>query len=286
MKHIDGNFKGVGSASIYYQAWLPDGNVTAILLLVHGLGEHSGRYMNHVNHYVPLGYAVYGLDHLGHGRSDGPRECIDGFADFTDPLTLYCQMVKSRHPGKPVFIFGHSMGGLITCCHLLDHQTDFAGAILSAPAIKVSDSISPLTIIIGKILSRIAPKAGVLALDATGISRDPEVVDAYLKDPLVFHGKTPARLAAEMLKAMMRVSEAADQITLPFIVIQGSEDKLVDPSGAQMLYDKAGSRDKTLKVYEGLYHEVHNEPERSEMFKDVEAWLSARVSSDSLLNAE
>ena len=177
------------------------------------------------------------------------------------------------------------MGGLITCCHLLDHQADFTGAILSAPAIKVSGSISPLTIVIGKILSRIAPKAGVLALDATGISRDPEVVDTYLKDPLVFHGKTPARLAAEMLKAMMRVSEAADQITLPFIVVQGSKDKLVDPSGAQMLYDKAGSRDKTLKVYEGLYHEVHNEPERFEMFKDVETWLSARVSSDSLLNA-
>ncbi len=277
MKHIDGNFKGVGNANIYYQAWLPDENVKAILFLVHGLGEYCGRYTNHVNHYVPLGYAVYGLDHLGHGKSDGEREVIERFADYTDPLTRYYQMVKGWQPGKPVFIFGHSMGGLITCCYLLDHQADFKGVILSAPAIKVSDSISPMTITMGKILSRIAPKAGVLALDASGISRDPEVVKAYVNDPLVFHGKTPARLAAEMLKAMMRVTAEADKITLPFIVVQGSKDIIVDPSGAQMLYDKAGSRDKTLKVYEGLYHEVHNEPERSTMFKDVEAWLAARV---------
>ena len=115
----------------------------------------------------------------------------------------------------------------------------------------------------GKLLSRIAPKVGVLALDATAISRDPAVVKAYADDPLVFHGKTPARLAAEMLKAMMRVTAETDKITLPFIVVQGSEDKLVDPAGAQMLYDKAGSKDKTLKIYKGLYHEVHNEPERA-----------------------
>ena len=277
MKHIDGNFKGVGNDNIFYQAWLPDGNVKAVLFLVHGLGEHCGRYANHVNHYVPLGYAIYGLDHPGHGKSDGEREVIKRFADYTDPLSQYYQMVKNWQPDKPVFIFGHSMGGQITCCYLLDHQADFKGAILSAPAIKVSDSISPMTIFMGKILSRILPKAGVISLDPSSISGDPEVVKAYVNDPLVFHGKTPARLAAEMLKAMMRVQAEAQKITLPFIVVQGSEDKLVDPSGAQMLYDRAGSKDKTLNVYEGLYHEIHNEPERSAMFKDVEAWLAARV---------
>jgi alpha-beta hydrolase superfamily lysophospholipase len=277
MKHIDGNFKGVGNDNIFYQAWLPDGNVKAVLFLVHGLGEHCGRYANHVNHYVPLGYAIYGLDHPGHGKSDGEREVIKRFADYTDPLSQYYQMVKNWQPDKPVFIFGHSMGGLITCCYLLDHQADFKGAILSAPAIKVSDSISPMTIFMGKILSRILPKAGVTSLDPSSISGDPEVVKAYVNDPLVFHGKTPARLAAEMLKAMMQVQAEAEKITLPFIVVQGSEDKLVDPSGAQMLYDRAGSKDKTLKVYKGLYHEIHNEPERSAMFKDVEAWLAARV---------
>jgi alpha-beta hydrolase superfamily lysophospholipase len=277
MKHVDGRFKGVRNHNIYYQAWLPDGNVKAVLFLVHGLGEYCGRFANLVNHYVPLGYAVYGLDHLGHGKSDGEREVIERFDDFTDPMRLYYQMVKGWQPGKPVFIFGHSMGGLITCCYLLDRQEDFQGAIISAPAIKVSDNISSVTVIMGKILSRIAPKVGVVSLDPNCISRDSEVVRTYVKDPLVFHGKTPARLAGEMLKVMMHVRAELDKITLPFIVVQGGEDKLVDPKGAQMLYDRAGSKDKTLKIYKGLYHEIHNEPERSTMFKDVEAWLSVRV---------
>jgi alpha-beta hydrolase superfamily lysophospholipase len=277
MNHIEGNFKGVRNASIYYQAWLPEGKVKAVLFLVHGLGEYCGRYTNVVNHFVPLGYAVYGLDHLGHGKSDGEREVIVRFDDYTEPLTTYYNMVKGWQPGKPVFILGHSLGGLITTYYLLDNQEKFKGAIISAPGIKVPANISPMTIRMGKILSTIAPKAGILALDATGVSRDPEVVKTYVNDPLVFHGKTPARLAAEMLKAMGRVTAEVEKITLPFIVIQGSADKLVDPAGAQMLYDRAGSKDKLLKVYDGLYHEVHNEPECGEMFKDLEAWLEAHV---------
>jgi alpha-beta hydrolase superfamily lysophospholipase len=277
MTHIDGTFKGVRNANIYYQAWLPDGTVKAVLFLVHGLGEYSGRYTNHIDHFVPLGYAIYGLDHLGHGKSDGEREVIERFSDYTDPLMHYYKMVKDWQPGKPVFILGHSMGGLLACHHLLDHQEDFKGAIISAPAIKVSENTSSMTITMGKILSRVAPKTGVLALDATAISSDPQVVKAYVNDPLVFHGKTPARLAAEMLKAMTRVTKEADKITLPFIVVQGGADKIIDPGGAQMLYDKAGSKDKTLKVYQGFYHEVHNEPERATMFKDVENWLAAHT---------
>jgi len=128
-----------------------------------------------------------------------------------------------------------------------------------------------------KVLSAIAPKAGVLALDATGISRDPEVVKTYVNDPLVFHGKTPARLAAEMLKAMQRVTAEVGIISLPFITIQGSLDKLVDPNGTRMLYEKASSKDKTIKIYKGLYHEVFNEPERAIVLKDVETWLKAHV---------
>jgi acylglycerol lipase len=277
MKHIEGNFKGVRNASIYYQAWLPDGNVNAVLLVVHGLGEHCGRYMNVVNHFVPLGYGVYGLDHIGHGKSGGEREVVERFEDFTDTLAIYHNMVKGWQAGKPVILLGHSMGGLIATRYLIDHQDDFRGAVISAPAIKVSDSISRATITIGKILSVLAPKAGVLALNPSGVSRDPAVVAAYLNDPLVFHGKTPARLAAELLKTMLRTTAEAGKITLPFIVVQGGEDKLVDPAGAQMLYDKASSKDKTIKVYEGLYHEVFNEPERARVLRDVETWLATRV---------
>jgi acylglycerol lipase len=277
MNHTEGNFKGVRNASIYYQAWLPDGKVKAVLFIVHGLGEHSGRYANVVNRFVPSGYAVYGLDQIGHGKSEGGREQVERFEDFTDNLTIYYNMVKAWQPGKPIFLYGHSLGGLIGCYYLLDHQADFKGAVISAALVRVPANISPLTVTMGKMLSAIAPKAGVIPLNAAGVSRDPAVVKAYEDDPLVFHGKTPARLSAEMLKAMMRITAEAGRITLPVFILQGSADKLVDPGDAQLLYDKVSSNDKTLRMYDGLYHEVHNEPEREMMFKDLEAWLKAHV---------
>jgi acylglycerol lipase len=277
MQQLEGTFKGVRGAIIAHHAWLPAGEVKAVLLVVHGLGEHCGRYVNVINHFVPLGYAVYGLDHLGHGKSTGEREVIERFEDYTDNLKLFYDQVKGWQPGKPIFLLGHSLGGLIATYYLLDHQADFRGAIISAPAIKVGDSVSPLTITLGKVLSAVAPKAGILALDANLISRDPAVVKAYVEDPLVFHGKTPARLAAEMLRAMGRVTAEVGRIALPFIAVQGGGDKLVDPGSAQMLYDQAQSRDKALKIYPGFYHEIFNEPERAQVLGDVEHWLAAHV---------
>jgi len=277
MKHIEGNFKGVRNTNIYYQAWLPDGKVKAVLLITHGLGEHSGRYMNVVNHFVPLGYAVYGYDLIGHGKSEGAREMVKRFEDFTDTLTIYYDMVKCWQTGKSIFLLGHSLGGLTAAYYLLDHQDKFRGAVISAPLIKAGENVSQATIIMGRVLSVLAPAAGLLPLDPNGVSKDPEVVKAYVNDPLVFHKKIPARMAAEMLKAMMRVLAEGERITLPFITLQGSEDKLVDPGSAQMLYDKASSKDKTIKVYKGLHHEVFNEPERARVLKDVETWLSAHV---------
>jgi alpha-beta hydrolase superfamily lysophospholipase len=277
MNHVEGSFKGLRNANIYYQAWLPEGDARAVLILVHGLGEHCGRYMNVVNHFVPLGCALYGLDHIGHGKSDGTREFVERFEDYTNTLTTYCNMVEGWQTGKPIFLLGHSLGGLIASYYLLDHQASFRGGILSAPFIKVSGSISQATITIGKILSVVTPRAGLVTLDASGISRDPEVVKAYVNDPLVFHGKTPVRLGTELLKAMLRVRAEAHRITLPLIILQGGGDRLIDPACAQILYDKAGSKDKTIKVYEGLYHEVFNEPERARVLKDVETWLAAHI---------
>lgn len=276
MKHLEGRFKGVRNQEIYYQGWTPESDVRGVLLIVHGLGEHSGRYQNVVDHFVPLGYAIHGLDHLGHGKSEGEREVIDRFEDFTDNLRQFYRMVVDWQPGKPIFLLGHSMGGAIVSDYLLEHQDDFKGAIISAPAVKVGESISPATIRIARLLSRIAPRMGLLALDAECISRDPDVVEAYVNDPLVFHGKTPARIGAEMLSAMMRITAQASKISLPIIILQGGADALVDPSGARMLYEKASSTDKTLKIYDGLYHEVFNEPERAQVLADVEAWLAAR----------
>lgn len=277
MKHTEGFFKDAHGANIYYQVWLPEDDVKAVLLIVHGLAEHCGRYMNVVNHFVPLGYAVYGLDHIGHGKSEGQRVFVERFEDWITTIKMYFDMIQSWQPEKKVFIVGHSMGGLISTAYLCEYQQELAGAVISAPLIKVGDSVSPITVFLGKILSNLTPRAGLMALDASAVSRDPEVVKAYVNDPLVFTGKMTYRLGAEMINTMQRLSTEMNLITLPLIIIQGSADKLVDPAGSKLLYESVRSADKTLKIYDGLYHEVFNEPERYVVLGDVEQWLAARI---------
>jgi acylglycerol lipase len=267
----------VRNTDIYYQAWLPDGEAKAALQLVHGLGSHSGRYMNVVEYLVPRGIAVYGNDHIGHGKSGGARGMMERFEDFTATITACCDKIRNRMPGKPVFLFGHSMGGLIATHQLIDRQSDYRGAILSAPALIIQDGISPVKIIISQILARVAPQAGLLRLDPNLLSHDPEAVNAYRNDPLVFHGRTPARLAVKLMNAMQRASQRMETITLPLLVFLGSREKIVNPGGARMLYDRAGSKDKTFRIYEGLYHETFNEPERARVLGDMHAWLEARL---------
>jgi acylglycerol lipase len=279
MKHQEGMFKGVRDASIYYQCWLPEGQPKAVLLIVHGLAEHSGRYMNVVNHFVPLGYGVYGLDHLGHGKSEGARVYVKQFEDYTDTLKIYFDMVCQWQPDLPIFLVGHSMGGLIGALYLLDHQAELAGAVLSGPCIKTTGDVSPVTVTIGRLLSVLMPQAGLIGLEAEGVCRDPAVVEAYVGDPLVHTGKTTARLAAELLKAMDRVTAEATRITLPVLLVQGSADRLVDPDGTRMLYDTVSSADKEIEVYDGFYHEVFNEPEKDQVLGDVETWLEAHLRS-------
>ena len=279
MKHQEGFFKGVRDANIYFQSWSPEGEPRAILLIIHGLAEHSGRYMNLVNHFVPLGYGVYGIDHLGHGRSDGTRVFVERFEDYTNTLKVYFDMIRRWQPRKPVFLVGHSMGGLISAVYLLDHQAELTGAVLSGAAVKVPSNITPVILYVGKVLSALMPKFGLLGLDADGICRDPAVVQAYVSDPLVYTGKTTARLAAEMLKAIQYVSAEATRITLPIMMVQGSADRLVDPAGSQMLYEAVSSADKEIRIYDGFYHEVFNEPEHDKVLHDIEIWLEAHLAS-------
>lgn len=285
MKHQEGSFKGIRDANIYYQYWLPEGEPKAVLLIVHGLAEHSGRYMNVVNHFVPLGYAVYGIDHIGHGKSDGTRVYVERFEDYTDTLKTYFDMVRDWQREKPIFLVGHSMGGLIGSVYLLDHQTEFSGAVISAPFLKTSGDISPAMVFVGKVLSLLMPRLGLTELEADGVCRDPAVVQAYVGDPLVYTGKVTARLGTEIGKAIGRVMAEAAKITLPILILQGSADKLVDPDGARMLYATVSSTDKTIHVYEGCYHEVFNEPERDQVLSDVETWLEDRLEAATLGDA-
>lgn len=277
MNHTEDYFKGVRGIKHYYQSWLPDEDIKALLLIVHGLGEHCGRYLNVVEHFVPSGYGVYGFDLLGHGKSEGKREYVERFEDYTDTLTIYLNMVKEWHDGKPIFLMGHSMGGLIAPYYHINQQNTFRGSIISAPLVKIGDNITQTTIFISKFLAKLLPRIGVQKLDPTGLCSNPDVVSSYINDPLVFHGKTPARLAAELLRALIQVNENMEKINLPVFIVQGGKDVLIDPEGAQILFNGVSSEDKTLKVYDDLYHEVFNETDCSTVFKDIEDWIENRL---------
>ena len=176
-------------------------------------------------------------------------------------------------PGKPIFLVGHSMGGLISAVYLLDHQQDFAGAVLSGASVKIPDHISAVTIMAGKVFSKLLPKFGLLKLEDDGVSRDPAVVQAYISDPLVCTGKVSARLAGELLGATQRITAEAEKITLSILILHGGADKLVECDASKAFYDRIRSPDKTLKIYHGLYHEVFIEPERGAVLGDVEGWM-------------
>lgn len=277
MKHAEGNFKGLKGLNLYYQSWSPDTDPKAVLLVVHGLAEHSGRYKNLVNYFVPKGYAIYALDHRGHGKSEGVRSHVDRFPDYLTDLKTFFDMVRSQNPGKKIFLLGHSMGGLIAAAYVVEHQNELAGVILSGAGLKTGGNVSPALMAMAGVISALFPKMGVTTLDASAISRDKAVVDAYVNDPLVYVGKVRARLGAEMIKTAEALTSKMAEIKLPILIMHGSADQLSSPEGSKMLYELVSSSDKTLKIYDGFYHEIFNEPEHDKVMADVEAWLAAHV---------
>jgi len=277
MRHEFGSFDGPGGATIVTQSWSPEAPPRALLLLVHGLAEHCGRYTNVVNRAVPRGFAVHGLDHVGHGRSEGPRTYVRSFSDFTDTLETYRVMLRHEHPQSPLFLVGHSLGALIAAAVLLDHQDAFSGAILSGALVQIPEGISPLLVLLSRLLSRILPKLRLVGVDAAGVSRDSAVVRAYLEDPLVYNGKTTARLGYEILRTIRRVCAEAATIQLPILFLHGEADRLTSVDGACKLHQAVRSADKTLRVYDKLHHEIYNEPEHPQVIEDVLAWIDARL---------
>jgi acylglycerol lipase len=277
MQEKEGTFKGTGNLNLYWKCWLPDGQPKAIILVAHGLGEHINRYTNLVNNVVPRGFAVYGLDHQGHGKSEGTRCYIDRFQIYIDDLKTFYDIVHKENPGLKIILLGHSMGGLIATVYAVQHQKELDALVVSAPSLKPGEGITPTTITMARILSAIIPKMGVQSLPSIYLSHDKAVVEAYDKDPLVYRGKITARLGSELFSAMAKLENQIPTLTLPMLVMQGTDDKLVEHEGAKMLYAKAGSSDKTLKLYEGFYHEIFNEPDRAKVFADLDPWLDSHI---------
>lgn len=277
MEHREGGFRGHKNLDLYYQSWLPDEGTKAILLVVHGWAEHSGRYTNLVDYIVPKGYAVYALDHRGHGKSEGKRGYIERFSDYLVDLKTFFDIVRTEYGDAKIFLMGHSMGGTIATAYSVHHQHELAGLLLSGASLKLGSSLPSALIPVARVLSVLLPKMGITVLDASAISQDKAVVDAYVNDPLVYRGKITCRFGAEMIKTLRKLPSEMPELNLPILIMQGTADRLSEPEGSQMLYDRVSSRDKTLELYDGFHHEILNEPGHKQVLADIETWLAARI---------
>jgi alpha-beta hydrolase superfamily lysophospholipase len=277
VEHRESEFSGAGGVRIYWQSWLPDGDPRAQIVLVHGASEHSGRYEWTASQLVAAGYAVYALDHRGHGKSGGPRALIDRMDNAVADVGTLIDIAAGEQPGKGrPLLFGHSMGGCIALAFATRRQDEIDALILSAP-VAALEAASPAQRIAGSVLSVIAPKLGIFPIDSSTVSRDPAVVVAYDADPLNYHGKLPARTVHELAAEVGRFPESLQRLTLPLLVMVGTGDTLVPPAAAELVYEKASSEDKTIKRYDGLYHEIVHEPERDQVIADLTGWLGAHT---------
>jgi len=272
MQREEHSLTGGGGVRIVYDAWTPP-SVEGVVVLSHGMGEHARRYDHVVARLGELGLAVYAPDHRGHGRSGGKRLYVRGIDEYTADLHLLVGEIATRHPGQVPFLLGHSMGAMIALAYALEHQASLRALALSATPVVPGSGIGRPAIAVAKALGRILPATPVQALDSKFISKDPAVVAAYDADPLVYHGKVPAGVGGAMLTTMALFQRRLPSLTLPTLVMQGAEDRLVDPAGSRLIADTAGSTDLTLHVYDGLHHEVFNEPERDRVLDDLIAWL-------------
>jgi acylglycerol lipase len=282
---VDSHFTGAGGMRIFWRSWLPDGDPRALVAIAHGAGEHSGRYEHVAGRLVAEGYAVYSLDHRGHGRSGGPRALIDHMPDAVADLHTLVTLAASRHPGAAVFLLGHSMGGTVALLYAIGHGDRLSGLLLSGPCAAL-DAAPAVQRMIAAVLSTVAPKAGLLAIDPSLISRDPAVVSAYIEDPLVHHGKLPARTVTELASAIESFPDGVRAITIPTLIMYGTDDRLCPPRGSVMLGERIGSADITVTPYDGLHHEILNEPEQEQVLDEMCTWLAARVAVHAARAAE
>jgi len=276
MKHTEGTFTGCGRLQLYAQCWRPEGKARATLAIVHGFGEHSGRYGNVVNWFAPRGHVVCALDMRGMGRSPGPRGHINDWMELRGDTRAFLQWVRAQDANLPLFLLGHSQGGLVVLDYALHYPEGLAGVVASGPTLGRLP-VSPLLIGLARLLSGVWPRfTQDVKLDATALSRDPAVPAAYVSDPLV-HGQATARLGTELLKTIEWVQAHAADVQVPCLIVHGGADRLVPPEGSRIFFEKMTLADKTRYEYEGYYHEVYNDVGKERVLADVEAWLERHM---------
>ena len=278
MDHIEGEFKGEKDLKIFYQAWIPEKS-KAVVQVVHGFAEHSGRYMNVVNQLTPLGYVIYANDHRGHGKSDGKRNYVDYFDQYIEDEKKLYDLIKNKHHNLPIFMLGHSMGSMIALVFTKKYEPLLRGLILSGTGTGAGESISKTLKVIVKVLAKITPKKFINpGLEADKLSHDSEVVQAYENDPLVNADKITIRLGWELMNNFEKFDSITDNLKLPLLVQCGSEDSLIKGS-EEVLRNAFNMEDKTILIYDGLYHEVYNEikEESEKVLNDLSNWLDKHI---------
>jgi acylglycerol lipase len=261
---------------LFLQRWLPEGEVRAAVALVHGINEHGGRYARLAEALNRRGIAVHAIDLRGFGRSEGERGLVLNFDEFLDDAEQLLARTAADHTGKPLFLLGHSMGGEIAVWLVIARQPKIDGLILSAPALLIGGKVFPILRHLAAFASLVWPRLRLRRMGTRFMSRDPKVIADFKNDPLVYHGKFPVRMGAEILRVIKLIRRRMETIRVPLLVMHGTRDIVTDPAGSRQLHARAASTDKTLHLYPGLYHEIFNEPEREQVIEDLIAWIEKR----------
>lgn len=272
---MEERIQGGAGLQIFIRSWRPATAPRGVVAIVHGVKSHSGYYFWAAEQLVARGFAVYALDLHGRGQSEGERFYLEKFDDYLDDVRALVRLAKSREPGLPVFLLGHSAGGVISSVYTLEHQSELAGFICESFAFQVYAPDFALSVLKG--LSHILPHTHVLNLKTEDFSRDPNVVQAMHDDPLIAGEVQPTRTVAELVLADERLKREFPLITLPVLIMHGTADKVTRPAGSQLFYDTAGSKDKTLKLYDGHAHDLLNDLDREKVMADITAWIEARL---------
>jgi acylglycerol lipase len=264
--------KGV---TIFVRSWRPESKPRALIIICHGVNSHSGQYLWVAEQFAAAGHAVYALDLRGRGKSDGERFYVEDVADYVSDVAATVALAKSRNAGLPVFLLGHSAGGVVSSVYVLENQAELAGFICESFAFQVPAPGFALAAIKG--LSHIAPRLPVLKLKNEDFSRDPKAVEALNNDPLTAHEVQPAITVAALVRADERLREDFPLITLPVLIMHGTDDKATVCHGSQFFYETVGAKDKTLKLYERHYHDLLNDLGKEKVMADINGWIDAHL---------
>ena len=267
--------KGTDDVRLFVRSWRPDGTARGVVALVPGFNAHSGYYGWAAEQLVASGLAVYAVDLRGRGRSDGERFYVRNFEDYVSDVATLIALAKSREPDLPVFLLGHSAGGVVACLYVIDHPDEVAGLICGSVAYDLSAPDFALAVFNG--LGHVVPHTHILHLKNELFSRDPAVVEAMNDDLLIAHETPPAQTVAEMVRADERLKREGPSVTLPVLVLHGTADKATSPSGSRRFYENAGSSDKTLTLYKGHFHDLLNDIDKESVVADIAGWINARL---------